>query len=375
MKKLFGYFVVLALVAMPLVSLAAEFRGGDQPSTTKSEKVSNDLYMGGGSVTSAGNVIGDLMTAGGNIVVSGDVDADLTAAGGNVNILSDVGDDVRAFGGTVVLAGKVGGDLLVGGGQVTVGGSGIGGDAVIGGGNVRIDAPIAGKLYAGGGNIYINAPVGGDVKIEADKVTLGPSAVISGSLTYKSKAELTQEDGAVVKGKVDYTQRAQRATPSAKFAAIFSAVLLWKFFALLASALVIGMMFRRWSKELVSIATRRPLFELGRGLLVLVAVPAISVILFMTLIGVPFGIVGLFGFVIMMLFTWIVTPIIVGSVVYKYFSKRELEVSWKTILLGVFICTLLGLVPFIGWLAQILLMYITLGSIVALKLQIVKEWR
>jgi hypothetical protein len=375
MKNFLKYGLIALLIALPVLSFAMEWRAGDNTSVGKDEKIGNDLYLAGGSVTSAGNVAGDLVAGGGNIVITGDVGADLIVGGGNVNILSNVGDDVRVGGGTVVVQGKVGGDLIVGGGQVNVGGPGVAGDVVLGGGNINITAPVAGQMKIAGGNVYINAPIAGDVDIEANKVTLGSNAVISGNLTYKAKSELVKEEGAVVKGKITFEPRENKMVPRAAFAALFSALLIWKFFALLACALVIGMLFRRWGKEIITLATERPIFELGRGVLVLVAMPAISVLLFMTVVGIPFGILGLLGFVIVMLFAWIVTPIIVGSVVYRYFSKGDYEVNWKTILLGVFICTLLGLIPFIGWVAQLLLIYITLGAITALKLQIIKEWR
>jgi len=135
------------------------------------------------------------------------------------------------------------------------------------------------------------------------------------------------------------------------------------------------MIFHRFSKEIVNIATTRAFFELGRGVVVLAAVPVISILLLITLVGIPFGILGLIGFAAMMIFSWIITPIIVGSVAYRYFSKKDLEVSWKTILLGVFLYTLLGIIPLIGWLVKTLLILLALGSITALKLRIVKEWR
>ena len=375
MKNFFKYVVVMLLVAVPLISFAAEFRGGDQPSVKQDEKIVNDVYMGGGSVSSAGKVEGDLIAGGGNVIVSGDVTGDLIAGGGNVTILSNIGDDVRIAGGTLIVKSKIAGDLMMGGGQINVSGEGVGGDVAIGGGDVQIDAPIAGKLYIAGGNVYINAPVGGDVKIEADKVTLGSKAVITGNFTYKAKKELIQETGAVVNGLVTFDQKMDKKAGKAVFAAIFSAFIIWKFFALLACALVVGILLRRYSMETVSIAINRPFYELGRGLLVVIAMPIISVLLLITFVGIPFGILGLIGFVAMMMFAWITAPIILGSFVYKYFSKGELEVTWKTILLGVFLVTILGFIPFIGWLVCTLLTLLSLGANVALKLQVLKEWR
>lgn len=376
MKNFFKYaVVVVALIfAVPAVSSAMSFRISDNPSIGSSEAVAGDMYIMGGNVTSAGNVDGDLVVGGANIVVSGNVGADLAVGGGNITVLSNVGDDARIGGGTVVVAGKVGGDLIVGGGQVTVSGSGVSGDAVIGGGNVRLDASVAGDLLVGGGDVYINSQIGGDVKIEADKVTLGKDALIFGNLTYKSKAEMVKEDGAVVNGTVDFKLLTSKAV-SPKSSGIFSGFLVWKFLTLLVCALVVGLVFRRYSKEIAVLAVQRPWFELGRGLVAVVIIPIVSILLFAIAIAAPLGIVGLLGFAIMMIFACILSPVILGSVVYRYFSKRELEISWKSILLGVFLHTLLGFVPFVGFLAQMLLALLALGAMLALKMRIAKEWR
>jgi len=50
-------------------------------------------------------------------------------------------------------------------------------------------------------------------------------------------------------------------------------------------------------------------------------------------------------------------------------------VSWKTILLGAFICGILGIIPFVGWLALALLFLLSLGAIVAMKLEIARQWK
>lgn len=375
MKFIYQCAIFVLALTVPVLSLAAEFRAGENVSIGREEKISNDLYMAAGSITSAGVVHGDLIIGGGNIVITGDVKADIIAGGGNVNILSNIGDDVRVGGGTVVVNGKIGGDLITGGGQISILGSGIGGDAVIGGGNIRIDAPVAGNLLVGGGNVYINAPIGGNVKIEAEKITLGKNAVISGNLAYRSSEEMVKEAGAIVKGRVDFEPLIKKSVSPKIFAAVFSAFLLWKFFALLVCGLVIGLLLRRYSNEIVALAVKRPLLELGRGVITLIVMPVASIFLLITLVGIPFGIAGLLGFVIIMIFSWIITPIIIGSIVYRYFSKKALEISWKTILLGVFLYMLLGFIPFIGSLARTLLILLSLGVISGLKLRVLKEWR
>lgn len=376
MKKTFWYGAAAVALVAPLVTFASEYRIGEQPAVLASESITGNAYIVGPSVTSSGDVAGDVLTAGGNVTIGGTVGGDVLAGGGNVVVMSDVAGDVRGVGGNIVIQGKVGGDVIVGGGQVNIGGSGVGGDVVMGAGTVRIDAPVAGNIKIGGGNVYINAPVTGSVTIfDADKVTLGPSAVLYGDLSYKASKELIKEDGAQVRGEVKYTPREVRKVSPVLVAGLVSAWVIGKFLVILACALIIGLALRRYSTEVVRRATERPLSELGRGLLVLIALPIVSVILLVTILGIPFGILGLISFVALLLFTCIIAPIVVGSVVWRYFSHTEMEVSWKTILLGVFVFQLLGFVPLVGWLVQAVAALITAGVIASIKWEVIQQWR
>ncbi len=374
MKKSFVYFLAL-VIFVPVVSFGAVFRAGEQTSVNSNEKIIGDLYISGGSVTSSGSVSGDLIAGSGNILINGPVGGDLIAGGGTVTILSDVADDVRIGGGDINIQGKVGGDVLVGGGQVNIGGKGIEGDLVVGGGNVRIDAPVRGSLKVGGGNVYINSEIAGDIKIIADKVTLGKSANIKGRFSYKAGEELTKEDGAVVSGQVDFTPSRDKEVSVKFLAGIASIWVLGSFLTLFLSSLFIGFMFKKYSHEVLNKAKDKPLHEIGRGLLVFILLPVLSVLMFVTLVGYPFGIMGVIAFVSLLLFGWIISPIIVGSVVYNYFSKGEYVINVKTILVGVITYKLIGIIPVLGFIFQALLMLLTIGIIVSIKRKIVSEWR
>lgn len=374
-KKMAALAALGVLFLTPMTAGAAIIKTGDQPSTAASERLTDDVYLAGGNVNSAGAITGDLIAVGGTVVVSGAVSQDLMVGGGNVTVLGAVGDDVRVGGGTVVLNGRIAGDLIVGGGQVTVAGPGIGGDVLGGVGMVRIDAPVAGDVTLGGGEVYINAPIQGSVKFTGEKLTLGASAVISGSLTYKSPKEVIIEDGASVRGETVYTPMESKAGGKKAVAGILSLIFLGKMIAVLACALVVGLIFNRYAREVVANAGEQPLLELGRGFLALVAVPVASIILLVTVLGIPLGLFGLAAFVGMMILTSIVAPIVLGSVAYRYFTKRDYEVTWLTILIGVVAYSILGLIPFVGWIATFAVFLITLGSMIRIKWHGAKNWR
>lgn len=358
MKKLLIYVLIWGVFISPNLAIAAEFRTGENIFIGKSEKIINDVYIAGGSVNSSGFITGDLITAGGSIIINGDVSSDVIAAGGNINILSNVGDDVRLAGGTIILGGKIGGDLILGGGQVNISGDGILGDVII-----------------GGGNVYINAPIGGNVMIEADKVTLGSLAVISGNLTYRATKELIKEEGAVVKGVIDFKLRDNKSISSKFSTTIFSEVFLWEFLTLLACAFLIGLTLRRYNKEIIILTISQPFHLLGKGILTLIIFPLVFILLFVTLIGIPLGLLGLLGFIILLIFSWIMVPIILGSIIFRYFFKKELEISWKTIFFGALIYSIIGIIPFLGVLLKMVLILITLGALITFKWRVIKEWK
>ncbi len=373
---LLGGLLLISLI-VPIVVRAAEFRTGDSVTFGSGESIVNDLYMAGGTVTSAGTIQGDLTVAGGTLLVNGPVSADLFAGGGTITVLSEVVGDVRVAGGTIVIQGPVQGDVIAAGGQITLAGPKIGGDVAVAGGSVSIDAPITGTLRAAGGEVRVNAPVTGDVFIQAETVVLGPKAALSGKLTYSASKELRKDEGATVVGETKYTPNPDvRGAAKAGMAAFLSLWAVAKFFMILTGALLFGLLFQRYSRELVATAATQPLMEIGRGAIIFIVVPVASFILLMTVIGVPLGIMGLLGYALLLIGVSLLMPIVLGSVVYKWMAKTAgYVVDWKTIFLGVALYFVLSLIPVLGWIVNFGVFLITLGAMMNIKWAIAKEWR
>ena len=375
LESKYGLLIGLAFAALlPCVTAAAEIRTGDQPSIAPHEKIVDDVYIVGGNISSSGEIVKDLVAAGGNVLVGGGVGGDVTAAGGSLTILGDVADDVRIAGGNLLVQGGVGGDAVLFGGQLNVGGRGVKGDLVAGGGTVRIDAPVVGDIRVTGGDVYLNAVIGGSADVYAEKLTLGKGARIKGNLTYTAAKEATMEEGAAVSGETTFKKR-ERTISVAGVAKVISLALVGTFLSQLAAAFLFGLFFRRFILALVESAVAQPLLETGRGLIIIIMLPVLSFMLLFTVIGVPLGIFGLISFAGTLLFLWVMTPILLGSLAYRAFFKGEYDVNWKTILLGVFIYSLLGLIPIVGWLTQLILNLLALGVTAKMKWGIIKEWR
>ncbi len=373
-----GIGLLLIALCVPSFVIAAEMRTGDEAVFQKDETINEDLYLLGGSISSNGSLRGDLITFGGNILINGPILGDITAGGGTISILTDVSDDIRASGGTVVIQGGVGGDILVAGGQVTISSEKVGGDVYAAGGMVRIDAPdVAGDMNIAGGDVRINSAVNGDLFVQAEKITLGPNARIKGTFTYSSPKEAMLESGAVVMGETAYTKSPDiREAAKLGLLAVFSIWFVAKMFMVFSGALVIGYVFQRFSDEFVARATKRTLAEFGRGVIFVIVVPIVSVLLLFTVIGIAFGVLGLLGFIGVMIVGSMLAPILIGSFVHKViFKQHEYEVSWKTILTGTILYFIVAAIPFVGPLITFAITLVAIGTMLAIKGKVLSEWR
>lgn len=352
--------ITAVLLIVPLFSFAAEFRTSERPTLQVNQTVNDDLYMAGGNVTSSGSVVGDLVAGGGSVLVNGPVSGDIMAGGGTVTVLGKVEDDVRAGGGNIIIQGEVVGDVVAGGGQIQLSGPRIGGDVIV-----------------GGEEIYINAPIAGNVEAYGGRVILGPRANISGSFEYTARKEATLEEGAVVQGETKFNKRVDRRIHGGfAMAGFLSLWFFGKFLMLLVGSLVLMVALRRFTRELVHKATANIPLEIGRGFLFLVATPVASVILLFTILGIPFGILGLITFVATIIFACLSAPIVLGSIVHRWIYKPEgYQISWKTVLLGAVIFSLLGVIPFLGWIVQFATVLLVIGAMVNIKWGLLKEWR
>lgn len=351
--------VGIALLLSPSLSQAATMRGGAQFSLGAQETIDDDVYVGAGTSTVAGSVRGDLVIAGGTVMVSGSVGQDVIGAGGNVSLTGAVGDDVRVAGGNVTISSAVTDDLIAAGGSLVVQeGAGVGGDAVMAGGTIEINAPVRGNLQVSGGTVTINSTISGDVTFYGDQITLGPRAVLEKNFTYTSEKEATLQSGAVVRGATDHRKPpVDRADWRAFLGLWFLVKTLW----LLVSALFFALVFRKAAQAVVKSSHENFWMELVRGFALLVLIPVAIVVLAVTVIGIPLSVFGVGLCIILFLASHGFAPLVVGSLVQPYW-RNEKEFDWVTVLTGVVILSVAGLIPYLGGLVTFLFFLVALGA-------------
>jgi len=334
----------------------------------------SDVYAAGGDVRTGGRVTGDFGAAGGKVVVDEPVAGDAWVAGGSVEVRAPVRDRLRVAGGDVTIDGPVGGKLFAAGGKVAVGPNAlVAGGASLYGGRVTVDGRIDGDLHVSGRHVTINGDVRGDVKVRAERVDLGPDARIGGRLQYTAREELVQAEGAQVAGVVVRQRERQAGDEGAVVERRWDFPMPWRAggilsaLSLLACAAVFLLLVPRYGAQAADRLRDGPLGALALGVLAVIAVPVVAVLLFITLLGIPLGLLLLALYPVMLLAGFFVGVLAVARRVVAALGKPQptrfaASLGWFALALALVL--LVGMVPAVGGLAIVLLTLAGTGAAV-----------
>ncbi len=278
------------------------------------------------------------------------------AVGSTININGEVTHAVRVAGGNVLISGNIGGDLLVAGGQVDITSTAIiGRDLVFGAGNIQINAPIGDDIKGGGGEVTIKNVVAGNVEIGAKNLVINSTANIRGNLIYVSENEAEIQSGAKIGGTTTH-KVPEVKEPVVPNLGIWGKVIAF-LMTLLAGTVIILITPQRATAVATSIR-RKPWLSLGWGAIILFATPIAAIVTFITVIGVPVGLIGLTLYGIAIYLSQIAVGLFIGYWIIGYFSNVESRgILVGALALGLAVLTLLKLIPYVGfplWLATAL---------------------
>lgn len=360
-----GFVLGLAL-ALPAVSFAASINAGQVISVAGTKPAVGNAYAVGGTVTATSEISGDLAAAGGTVLASGKINGDLLVAGGTINIFGVSAEDGRVAGGNLTIGGNFSGELLVGGGQIVVTpDTSIAKDSYLAGGSIAFSGKEAGNLELNGGAIYFDGTVNGNLLIRSsDKVTIGPHAVIKGSLEYTAPAAATIESGAKITGTPVFHQKEARAGARQSRPAMLGVFTAWWFIKLLMSltaAYLLWYIFRRDSVSILEDAFVRYGKSLLRGFAFMVLMPIAAIIACFTVIGIIPGMIAFFAYVAVLILASPLAVLFAASLLLR--GKTDL--LWYHILLAAVVLALVRLIPFVGWIIGALIYLGALGALTA----------
>lgn len=354
-KHIFKGMILLPLVLMIVLlaatpAMAADLRSGDAVVISSGDVIDDDLYIAANQITINGIVNGDVLCVGSKITVNGMINGDIVAIGAEIEIGGEVTGSVRVGGDSVNITGDVGGDVVAAVDDIALKNTAIiGRDFVFAGREIDVDALITEEITGWGSRVTIKDIVGGDVEIGVEQLTIASSAEIKGDLVYYSEDQATIESGAVIGGTTSH-EPAKYKTPDFPIIhhfRIWGAVI--GFFMALIPGIIIILIAPRRAKAVAAAIKTKPLLSLGWGALILIATPIAILILCITIIGIPLGIIGAILYGLAIFLGQIAFGLFIGYWILGYARNVDSKgILILAFLLGFVILTLIKLIPFVG---------------------------
>jgi cytoskeletal protein CcmA (bactofilin family) len=360
--------VALAVAVMPLAAAAQQV--GQKVVVTG--PVAQDLYLAGGSVEVRGDVTGDVIAAGGSIIIDQRVVGDVLAVGGSIVIAAAVLDDVRAAGGSVSVTNRVDGDLILAGGSLELGPEAVvGGRAWLGGGELTVAGRITTKLKAAAERLVITGTIEGDVDVTAERIDIGPTARIAGTLTYRSQHEARIDPAAEIGGGITRVPMPQPSLAGRVLTKIIYAAAL----GVLGGALIL--VFPTFATATVRTLQQEPWAALGVGVVALVGIPIAFILMMITVVGFLLGVTVLAAYGFVLVFGFLAGALSLGDLAYRAVAAgagpdRPTGAWIAALLIGLAVVALVRLVPILGALMSFAVLVFGLG---ALLIAAHRAWR
>lgn len=308
--------VVIGVIAYPGHGLTAETRAASDVVIGSGERVTEDLYIAAGTVEFNGQASRDVVIAAGEVTIGGTIAGSVQMAAGRAELTGRVDGTLRIVSGMVTVSGSVGGDVVMAGGQLDVTSSGrIGGNLIVAGGAIDVRGGVAGDVSGFTGQSTLGGTFQGAVDLRTDDLEVRDTARISGPVTYSSRQQADVSANAQLAQGIDQQGLdpwGEGENPVSRA----SGSLLRTLWALVVGVLLVVAAPRLANRLGANGRRLLPAFLLG--LLALVAVPIVALILMVTVVGLPAGLI-LLGLYLIALY---LTQVVVGMAIGRFMLPR-----------------------------------------------------
>jgi hypothetical protein len=275
---------------------------------------------------------------------------------------SNTYSDKVVFGDTFTLkSGEIlDGNLTVFGGVVSLeNGSAVRGDVVLLGGNLNADGDISGNVNSLGGSLFLGDQV----------VIHGNLSMLGGSLHRSAGAQIL---GQLINGGIGPFNFSVPQLPVQfnlwsgvqPILNLFRTII--NVLVLAALAILVMLLWPRPTDRIAQAIGAQPLITGGLGLLTVVVLPALLVVLLITIILIPVSILGFLAMGIAILFGWIAVGLEVGkriAVLLKQEWQPAIAAGVGTLVVSL-VGSLVGSIPCIGWIVPFLIAIVGLGGVI-----------
>ena len=282
---------IVALIGAP-AAFAADFRTDTSISIGEDEVINDDLYLFGTTITVNGIVNGDVFAAGNSLTVNGTVNGNVFLVGQEVTVNGAVSRGARITANNATIAGSIGEDLLLFGNSTGIhGGATIGRDLIATVASLTLDGMVQRRLAGNAQTVTLNGSVGSNVDVGVDDLTISQDASIGGDLTYRSDKMAEIAGGAEIGGDVNHEMAAEAEIETGfSIGSFVPSIIGLIMTAVYGTALLL--IFPRLTVTASNQLRQNPIMSIGMGIVFLIVVPIVSVLVMITVIGIPLGLIA-----------------------------------------------------------------------------------
>ena len=354
---------IVALIGAP-AAFAADFRTDTSISIGDDEVINDDLYLFGTTITVNGIVNGDLFAAGNFLTVNGVVNGNVFLLGQEVIVNGTVTRGARITANSVTLSGSIGEDLLLLGNSTGIhGGATIGRDLIATVSSLTLDGTVQRRIAGNAQTVTLNGSVGSNVDVGVDDLTITEDASIGGDLTYRSNEMAEIAGGADIGGDVNHEMVGEADIETGfSIDSVVPSIIGLIMTAVYGTALLL--IFPRLTVTASNQLLEKPLMSIGMGIVFLIVVPIVSVLVMITVIGIPLGLIALLLYGIALFSAQVFVGMTLGRLILSFFSdgKRRM-IQFFGLLLGLLILFGVSFIPYFGPWAPLVVIILGLGGL------------
>ncbi|MCC7575159.1 hypothetical protein KO361_06220 [Candidatus Woesearchaeota archaeon] len=294
-----------------------------------------------------------LLTAESNI--EGTINKDLNAISSKINIQGIIGDDLRIIAMETKLNVYVFNELRIITDKIETSNTTIiNGKTTIKATNAKIQGTYNEDVTINTQKLELNAIINGNAKLTG-QIIINPETRINGNLEVTKGTNIPEN---VVKGTITYTEKPRITTKELLLGKITLLLII------IILAALIHITLQKPTDKIIETTTQKPIKTLLIGILTIILLPTISLILLISVITAPIGLLLILGLMAVLIITPAFTALLIGKQIMEMIRpRREIRLE---ILIGALTLVMLSFIPGFMILATILFYALLTGTTILL---------
>ncbi len=316
-------------------------------------------------------------------IAAGESGASSWRSGTEVHISNDevIAEPLNVAGVSVTFEGITQNDITLAGMNVSFGGIAEKKVTVIGA-HADLPGTFQDSLACYAANVVLSGTYNGDISVRAANLTITPAARINGNLFYATASvkglEHADIQGTVTQIQIDAPEREmQRLAETMKKIATAASIGYW--FLSLAGIILTGILLHAFfpgiTGHVLSTMSDASRASIGTGFTALVAVPVASLLLALTVAGIPVAAICMVSYGVLLYISQAYSSMWLGKKILHRNNLPQRPASIPDLLSGALTLWIIGIIPVLGWLLNLFLCMLAMGALLQIIWQSIVDNR